>query len=50
MEEAERERERDPIGRSTVSINPEARELPETEPPTRSMHGSVRGHSKYIVI
>jgi len=33
----EAEEEGDPIGRPTVSTNP--REVPETEAPTRSIHG-----------
>ena len=30
-----------PVGRPSVSTNPDPRELPETEPPARSMHGLV---------
>ena len=33
----------DPIGRSAVSTNQDPRELPETEPPTRSIHRLVQG-------
>ena len=39
----EAEGEQDPIGKPAVSTNPDPRELPETEPPTRSTHGLVRG-------
>jgi hypothetical protein len=28
---------------SSVSTNPDPREFPETEPPTRNIHGLVRG-------
>jgi hypothetical protein len=36
-------REGDPIGRPTDSANPDSRELPETEPPTRKIPGLVWG-------
>jgi hypothetical protein len=36
-------RERDPIGRPTVSTKPDRRELPETELPGRSIQGLVLG-------
>lgn len=39
----EAEGENNPIGRPAVSSNPEPRELPETEAPTRSIHWSVPG-------
>jgi hypothetical protein len=42
-EEAERESGSDPIGRPAVSTNPDPRELPETEPPTRNVHRLARG-------
>ena len=36
--------------RPAVSTYPDPRELPETEPPTRSIHGPVRGHwHKYSI-
>jgi hypothetical protein len=38
MEEAEEEG--DTIGRPVVSTNPDPRELPDTEPPTRQHTGS----------
>ena len=41
LEEAEEEVS--PIGRPAVSTNPDPRELPETEPPTRSIHRPVLG-------
>ena len=50
IEEAERESH--PIERPTVSPNPDSRELPETEPPTRSIQWPVWGpwhiHSWYL--
>jgi hypothetical protein len=33
-----------PKGRPAVSTNSDPRELPETEQPTRSIQGSVKGH------
>ena len=38
----EAERESNPIRRQTVSSNPDPRELPDTEPSTRSKHGPVQ--------
>ena len=34
----------DTIGTPAVLINSDPRELPETEPPTRSIHRLARGH------
>jgi hypothetical protein len=31
------------IGRPAVSTKPDARELPETDPPTKNIHGLVQG-------
>jgi hypothetical protein len=39
----EAERGSDPIGRPAVPTNPDPREFPETEPPTRSIHRLPRG-------
>ena len=35
----EAEGEQDPIGKPAVSTKPDPRELPETEPPGRNIHG-----------
>jgi hypothetical protein len=37
------ERESNPRGRPTLSNNPDPRELPKSEPPTRSIQGLVQG-------
>ena len=37
----EAERKSDPIERPAVSTNPDPRELPDTEPPTRTIQGTV---------
>jgi hypothetical protein len=39
----EAEREFNTIGRPAVSTNPESRELPEIEPPSKSILRPIRG-------